>query len=134
MSPMIVYDAAGKVRVAIGAAGGSTIIAQVAKALVGVIDWHMTAQDAISMGLLYAPASGGAAEKDTQIERMLPALEALGEHLTVAPLGLKANAIEWRDGAWAGAADPRSEGVSMGIDGKVMKPAMAVLQRDRPSE
>jgi gamma-glutamyltranspeptidase/glutathione hydrolase len=134
MSPMIVYDAAGKVRIAIGAAGGSTIIAQVAKALVGVIDWDMTAQDAISMGLLYAPAPGGVAEKDTSLEQMLPALAALGEHLTVAPLGLKANAIEWRDGGWTGAADPRSEGVSMGVDGTVTKPAAAVLRRDRPSE
>jgi gamma-glutamyltranspeptidase/glutathione hydrolase len=134
ISPVIVYDAAGKVRIAIGAAGGSTIIAQVAKALVGVIDWHMTAQDAISLGLLYAPAPGGVAEKDTQLEPMLPALAALGEHLNVAPLGLKANAIEWRDGAWTGAADPRSEGVAMGIDGTVMKPVAAVFRRDRPSE
>jgi gamma-glutamyltranspeptidase/glutathione hydrolase len=134
MSPLIVYDAAGKVRLSIGAAGGSTIIAQVAKALVGVLDWKLTAQDAIALGLLYAPAPGGVAEKDTQLEPMLPALAALGEHLEVMPLGLKANAIEWRDGAWAGAADPRSEGVSMGVDGKVVKPAAQVLQRDRPSE
>jgi gamma-glutamyltranspeptidase/glutathione hydrolase len=134
MSPLIVYDAAGKVRLSIGAAGGSTIIAQVAKALVGVLDWKLTAQDAISLGLLYAPAPGGVAEKDTQLEPMLPALAALGERLEVMPLGLKANAIEWRDGAWAGAADPRSEGVSMGVDGKVVKPAAQVLQRDRPSE
>jgi gamma-glutamyltranspeptidase/glutathione hydrolase len=134
MSPMIVYDPNGKVRIAIGAAGGSTIIAQVAKALIGVIDWHMTAQDAIAMGLLFAPAPGGVAEQDMQFEPMLPALAALGEHLNVAPLGLKANAIEWRDGAWQGAADPRSEGVSMGIDGTVIKPPAAVLRRDRPSE
>ncbi len=134
MSPMIVYDSAGKVRMAIGAAGGSTIIAQIAKALIGVIDWKLTAQDAISLGLLFAPVPGGVAEKGTQLEPMLPALAALGERLTVAPLGLKANAIEWRDGAWVGAADPRSEGVSMGIDGTVVKPATAVLQKDRPSE
>jgi gamma-glutamyltranspeptidase/glutathione hydrolase len=83
MSPLIVYDAAGKVRLSIGAAGGSTIIAQVAKALVGVLDWKLTAQDAIALGLLYAPAPGGVAEKDTQLEPMLPALAALGEHLEV---------------------------------------------------
>ncbi|MDB5687910.1 MAG: gamma-glutamyltransferase family protein [Rhizorhabdus sp.] len=134
MSPMIVYDANGKVRVAIGAAGGSMIIAQVAKALIGVIDWKLTAQDAISLGLLYAPAPGGVAEKDMQFEPMLPALEAMGEHLTLAALGLKANAIEWRDGAWSGAADPRSEGVSMAVDGTVIKPPAAVLRKDRPSE
>ena len=134
MSPLIVYDPAGKVRLAIGAAGGSTIIAQVAKAVIGVVDWKLTAQDAISLGLLYAPVPGGVAEKGTQLEAMLPALAALGERLQLAPLGLKANAIEWRDGQWAGAADPRSEGVSMGVDGKVMKPAAAALQKDRPSE
>ena len=65
---------------------------------------------------------------------MLPALAALGETLSVAPLGLKANAIEWRDGNWVGAADPRSEGVSMGLDGKAIKPPALALQRDRPSE
>lgn len=132
MAPMIVYDAAGKVRVSIGAAGGSTIIAQVAKALVAMLDWQMSAQDAISLGLLYAPGPGGAAEKGTQIEAMLPALAQLGERLNVAPLGLKANAIEWRDGVWVGAADPRSEGVSMGLDGKAIKPA--AMLGDRPSE
>ncbi|NWN13192.1 gamma-glutamyltransferase, partial [Escherichia coli] len=55
MAPTIVYGPDGKVRIAIGAAGGSTIIAQVAKALVGVIDWKLSAQDAIGLGLLYAP-------------------------------------------------------------------------------
>lgn len=134
MAPLIVYDPAGKVRLSIGAAGGSTIIAQIAKALVAVIDWKLSAQDAISLGLLYAPGPGGVAEKDTQLEPMLPALAALGEKLNVAPLGLKANAIEWRDGAWAGAADPRSEGVSMGLDGIAVKPATAQLVKDRPSE
>ncbi|RYD82098.1 MAG: gamma-glutamyltransferase, partial [Sphingomonadales bacterium] len=134
MSPLIVYDAAGKVRLSIGAAGGSTIIAQVAKALVAVIDWKLSAQDAISLGLFYAPGPGGTVEKGTQLEAMLPALTALGENLNVAPLGLKANAIEWRDGAWVGAADPRSEGVSMGVDGTIVKPAPAAFQRDRPSE
>lgn len=134
MAPLIVYDTSGKVRLAIGAAGGSTIIAQIAKALIAVIDWKLTAQDAISLGLLYAPGPGGVAEKDSQLEAMLPALAAMGETLNVAPLGLKANAIEWRDGGWAGAADPRSEGVSMTVDGVVTKPAAAVFRKDRPSE
>ena len=134
MSPLIVFDPAGKIRLSIGAAGGSTIIAQLAKALIGVIDWKLSAQDAISLGLLYAPAPGGVAEKDSAIEAMLPMLATLGEKLNVAPLGLKANAVEWRDGAWVGAADPRSEGVSMGLDGKPIKPVTATFQKDRPSE
>ena len=119
MAPTIVYGPDGKVRLAIGAAGGATIIAQVAKALVGVIDWHMSAQDAIAMGLLYTPTKGGTIEQGTELEAMLPQLQALGETLRIGPLGLKANAIERVDGRWVGAADPRSEGVGMDVAGHV---------------
>ncbi len=118
MSPTIVYGPDGKVRIAIGAAGGSTIIAQVAKALVAVLDWKMPAQDAIGLGLLYAPKLDAVAEKGTQLDAMVPALQALGEHVQIAPLGLKANAIERVNGQWVGAADPRSEGVAVREDGQ----------------
>jgi len=117
MAPTIVYGPDGKVRIAIGAAGGSTIIAQVAKALIGVLDWKMSAQDAIAMGLIYTPGPGGVVERGTALEAMLPQLAQLGEHLRAAPLGLKANAIEQVDGRWRGAADPRSEGVAMSATG-----------------
>jgi gamma-glutamyltranspeptidase/glutathione hydrolase len=119
MAPTIVYGPDGKVRLAIGAAGGATIICQVAKALIGVIDWHMSAQDAIAMGLVYAPGKGGTLEQGTELPAMLPQLQALGETLRVAPLGLKANAIEYVGGHWVGAADPRSEGVAMDVAGNV---------------
>ena len=133
MSPTIVYDASGKVRLAIGAAGGSTIIAQVAKALIGVIDWHLSAQDAIGLGLIFAPGPLAIAEQATQAEAMVPALRALGEQITVAPLGLKANAIERVDGHWVGAADPRSEGVSQSETGPAIVPPKAAAIA-RPSE
>jgi len=119
MSPTIVYGPDGKVRLAIGAAGGATIIAQVAKALVGVIDWNLSAQDAISMGLVYAPGKTATVEQGTELEALLPALQALGETAQVGPLGLKANAVEFADGRWRGAADPRSEGVAMDTEGHV---------------
>ncbi|PEQ12238.1 gamma-glutamyltransferase [Novosphingobium sp. PC22D] len=120
LSPTIVYAPDGSVRMAIGAAGGSTIIAQVAKALVGVLDWNMSAQDAIAMGLIYAPGTKKATvEEGTELVAMVPALRALGEEIEVAPLGLKANAIERVEGRWVGAADPRSEGVAMDISGNV---------------
>uniref|UniRef100_UPI0035CCA39F gamma-glutamyltransferase n=1 Tax=uncultured Sphingomonas sp. TaxID=158754 RepID=UPI0035CCA39F len=119
MAPTIVYNPDGSVRIAIGAAGGSTIIAQVAKALVAVLDWKLSAQDAIALGLLYAPKLDAVAEKGTQLDAMVPALQALGERVVIAPLGLKANAIERRNGVWIGAADPRSEGVAVREDGQV---------------
>ncbi|MCC2978155.1 gamma-glutamyltransferase [Sphingomonas sp. PL-96] len=119
MSPTIVYGPDGKVRMVIGAAGGSTIIAQVAKALVAVIDWKLSAQDAIGLGLIYAPGKVATLEQGTQLDAMAPALQALGEPVKIAPLGLKANAVERVGGRWVGGADPRSEGVAMHQDGTI---------------
>ncbi|RZL58744.1 MAG: gamma-glutamyltransferase [Sphingomonas sp.] len=134
MAPTIVYDASGKVRLAVGAAGGSTIIAQIAKALVGVLDWNLSAQDAIALGLVYAPGPVATLETGTAAAALQPALAALGERTQVAPLGLKANAIEWKQGRWVGAADPRSEGVAIGEDGSVSDPTRMAPVANRPSE
>jgi len=112
MAPTLVYGPDGKLRLVIGAAGGMTIPAQVLKALIGVIDWHLSAQQAIALPTLLAP--GGQTvwvEKGTALEAMIPSLTALG-HADVrarAP-SFKANAIEVLDGRLLGAADPRSEG------------------------
>jgi gamma-glutamyltranspeptidase / glutathione hydrolase len=134
MSPTIVYGPDGHVRIAIGAAGGSTIIAQVAKALVAVLDWKMSAQDAIALGLIYTPAPGGVVEQGTQLEAMLPALAGLGERLRPAKLGLKANAVEWVGGRWIGAADPRSEGVWMSESGQTATIRRKARAEGTPSE
>lgn len=112
MSPTLVFASDGRLRLAIGAAGGATIPAQVAKAIVGVIDWNLSAQDAIALPVIFAP--GGDAvfvEQGSTLEAMIPALNALG-HARVMPrrMPLKANAIEVVDGKLVGAADPRSEG------------------------
>jgi gamma-glutamyltranspeptidase/glutathione hydrolase len=134
MAPTIVYGPDGKVRLAVGAAGGSTIIAQVAKAIIAVADWKMSAQDAIGLGLVYAPGPMAVAESGTQAETMVPQLRALGEKIMVSPLGLKANAIERVGGKWVGAADPRSEGVAMGQDGKITAIRRMGMAPNRPSE
>ena len=134
MAPSIVYGPNGEVRLALGAAGGSTIIAQVAKAIIGVVDWKLPAQDAVGLGLIYAPGAVAIVEKGTEREAMVPALEALGERVQVAPLGLKANAIERVGGRWAGAADPRSEGVVMLQDGSMSEIVRVGAARNRPSE
>ncbi|RYY27578.1 MAG: gamma-glutamyltransferase [Sphingomonadales bacterium] len=134
MAPTIVYGPDGKVRIAIGAAGGSTIIAQVAKALIAVIDWKLPAQDAVALGLLYAPGPGAVAETGTQLDAMIPALKALGQNVQSSPLGLKANAVELVGGRWDGAADPRSEGVVMHQDGRVKQIVRAGAVPNRPAE
>ena len=134
MSPTIVYGPDGKVRLAIGAAGGPTIIAQIAKALVGFIDWKLTAQDAIALGVIFAPGDTAYAEKGTQLDAMLPALRGMGEKIQSVPLGLKANAIERVGGQWVGAADPRSEGVAIDTAGRVTAPARTAPLPNQPPE
>jgi gamma-glutamyltranspeptidase/glutathione hydrolase len=116
MAPTIVYGPDGKVRLAVGAAGGATIIAQVARAIIGVVDWNLTAQQALALPVIFAPGDTVFVERGTQLEAMIPALKALG-HAKIdfrEPSSFKANAIEKAGGRWAGAADPRSEGVAVG--------------------
>jgi gamma-glutamyltranspeptidase/glutathione hydrolase len=114
MSPTIVYGPDGKVRLALGAAGGATIIAQVAKAIIGVIDWQLTAQQAIALPVIYAPGDTVFVERGSSHEAMMPALRALGHaRVELREPGFKANAIERAGGRWVGAADPRSEGAAL---------------------
>jgi gamma-glutamyltranspeptidase/glutathione hydrolase len=110
MSPTIVYGPDGRVRLAIGAAGGTTIIAQVAKALIGVLDWDLSAQQAIALPQIMGLGDRVTIERGTRLEAMVPALQALGQRTILVEPGYKANAIEWAGGRWVGAADPRSEG------------------------
>ncbi|QAY76971.1 gamma-glutamyltransferase [Sphingosinicella sp. BN140058] len=114
MAPTIVYGPDGEVRIAIGAAGGVTIIAQVAKALIAVLDWNMSAQDAIALPVMIGLEDQLRLERGGTLEAMAPALRAMGHQVAVVSPGFKANAIERIDGHWAGAADPRSEGVALG--------------------
>jgi gamma-glutamyltranspeptidase / glutathione hydrolase len=77
-----------------------------------VLDWKLTAQQAIDMPLIFAPGGEEVfVEQGSSLEAMIPALKALG-HAQVIPraLPLKANAIEVVGGKLSGAADPRSEG------------------------
>ncbi len=117
MAPSIVYDARGRVVLAVGAAGGMTIPAQVAKAIIGVLDWKLPVQEAIALPLLYVSDDLLVAEKSPQGEpllAMLPALEKMGHRTASFPLPLKANGIERVGTGWRGGADPRSEGVALG--------------------
>ncbi|HUD94616.1 gamma-glutamyltransferase [Sphingobium sp.] len=114
MSPTIVYDDKGTPIFTVGAAGGKTIIMQVAKALIAHFDWGLSAQDSIAHGLIFFNGDGLVLEQGTALEAMKAPLEKLGHRVTVSRLGLKANAAErMPDGRWVGAADPRSPGVSL---------------------
>jgi gamma-glutamyltranspeptidase/glutathione hydrolase len=111
MAPTLVYDAGGRLVLAVGAAGGSTIPVQVARVLIGVLDFDLPLDQAIALPVLFSPGDSISVEPGTWLEGMIPQLQALG-HARVAPrsMPLKANGARRTAAGWVGAADPRSEG------------------------
>ena len=117
MSPTIVYDAAGKPVFAVGAAGGKTIIMQVAKTLIAHLDWGLPAADALATANIYFTGTTIVLEGGTPVAAMSPQIAALGQTvLTRDQMPGKANAAELTANGWRGAADPRSEGEALGED------------------
>ncbi len=110
MSPSVVFDRNGRLVLAIGAAGGVTIPVQVAKALIGVLDFGLPAEQAIGLPGLFSPGDAIFVEEGTALTAMQAPLEALGHTVSSRQMPFKANAAQLVDGEWVGAADPRSEG------------------------
>jgi gamma-glutamyltranspeptidase/glutathione hydrolase len=113
MAPTLVYAPDGQLVLVIGAAGGSTIPMQVAKALIGVIDWKLSAQTAIALPVIFASGDTIYVEPGSALEGMIPALVGLGHKVEARAANYKANAIQRSGNRWQGAADPRSEGAAI---------------------
>lgn len=113
MAPVIILDGQGRLVGAIGSPGGSAILAYNAKALIGIIDWNLSVQDAINLPNLVARGSGFGADTGLFSAPVLSRLEARGIRLrpnTSENSGLQG--AMWRNGRWDGGADPRREGVA----------------------
>jgi gamma-glutamyltranspeptidase/glutathione hydrolase len=113
MSPTLVYDAGGKPIFAVGAAGGKTIIMQVAKTLIAHLDWGLSAQEALAAPNIYMAGEAVLVEPDTSLSTMQGQLAVYGRTVVAGRLSGKANAAERTSTGWQGAADPRSEGVAL---------------------
>lgn len=111
MAPTIVYDEAGKVVLVIGAAGGPTIPVTVARAIIGVIDFGLGAQDALALPFAMSFGDVLLIEKGSALVAMQGDLAALGhEGIRLAPAPIKANALGRRaDGTWEVATEPRMD-------------------------
>lgn len=120
MTPTIVLDADGRMRMAIGSPGGSRIISYVAKTLVGVLDWDLDIQSAIDLGNIVGRDGVLEIERGSNIVALIPELAAMGHDARDRTLnsglhGLVAAYDE--DGTIAyyeGGADPRREGLVLG--------------------
>lgn len=112
MAPTLVYGPDGKVKLAVGAAGGVTIPAQVLKAIIAVLDWNLPVDQALALPVIFAPGGNTVfVEGGTDHEKLVPVLNSLGHpDVRLRERSFKANAVEVRGGKLVGAADPRSEG------------------------
>jgi gamma-glutamyltranspeptidase / glutathione hydrolase len=113
-SPAFVLDQSGQVRFAIGSAGGPDIIGHVIQSLVGLLDWQLDPQAAISMPMVINRNGNTAVESGVDSDALAAALAAMGHVVQrrETPSGL--HALERRDGEIRGAADPRREGAAVG--------------------
>ncbi len=113
MAPIIVLDSKGRAYAALGSPGGSSILAYNAKTLVGLLDWHLTLQQAIELPNLIARGKDFFGEAGKFPPEVLAGLAARGIEVKSGrgeESGLQGVALH-EDGRLEGAADPRREGV-----------------------
>jgi gamma-glutamyltranspeptidase/glutathione hydrolase len=118
MSPTMLLDERGRLRLLVGSPGGTRIIGFVAQSIVGVVDWNLDVQQAVAAPHFLAEEGPIEIEEGTAIAAHEQALEALGHTGAVNDMnsGLHAIAIEHtrRGRILFGGVDPRREGVALG--------------------
>jgi gamma-glutamyltranspeptidase/glutathione hydrolase len=94
----------------IGAAGGPTIPVTVARAIIGVLDFGLGAQDALALPFAMAFGETLLVEEGSALAAMQEQLQALGHtSIRLSPAPIKANALGRRkDGSWEVATEPRN--------------------------
>ncbi len=115
MSPTLGFDAAGRLRLVAGAAGGSYIVDYVAQAVIGVLAWGQDAQTAVGQ-----PRYGG--QRDVSLEKGSAAADLEGPlrdrgHRKIKVQRMTSGAqviVRDADGTLWGGADPRRDGAVRG--------------------
>lgn len=113
MAPTVVLDKNGRFYAAIGSPGGNSIIAYVAKTIIGVVDWNLTMQQAIEQPNVVANGETIRVEAGKFPDSLATALRARG--WTLSPGGGEIsglNGVRANGATLEGGADPRREGVA----------------------
>jgi gamma-glutamyltranspeptidase/glutathione hydrolase len=112
MSPTFVLDRDRRLVAAFGSAGGARIIGDTLHTLIGLLDWNLSMQEALSSPRVIN--LNGATELEPAIAGHADALRALGHQVQVRRHeGGLAGFRRFEDG-WQGGADPRRDGVAIG--------------------
>lgn len=116
MSPSIVTDADGRLVLVTGSMGGSTIIASVARSIIGVLDWQLSPQQALATPALFARTRTIEAERGRLPPAMLEGLRQLGWNVVEADLYSGTHLIQVTADGLVGGADPRLEGRAVRLE------------------
>ena len=114
MAPTVVFDKSGRPLLAIGSPGGSRIICYVAKSLIGVIDWGLDLDQAVSDANLCNRNGPSELEAGSQMVDLEVSLEGLGHKVVIREMNSGVHAVMVADDRLVGAADPRREGAVRG--------------------
>jgi gamma-glutamyltranspeptidase/glutathione hydrolase len=115
MAPTVVFNADGSLRLVVGSPGGSRILGYVAQTVIGVLDWRLDIQQAISLPHYLDRNTGLELEEGTAAAALAEPMRARGHKASVIELNSGLQGIELRsDGSLVGGADPRREGVAVG--------------------
>ena len=114
MAPTLVFDAAGKLKVVVGAPGGNAIPNFVAKTLVGVLDWGLDIQQAIALPNMGSRNRGTEIERGSVLEHDADALRAMGHEISLIDFPSGLHGIMVTPEGLVGGSDPRREGEALG--------------------
>ena len=116
MAPTLVLDQKGRFVAAVGSPGGLAIPSYVLKALVGVLDWNLSMQDAINLPNMIALGDAYISEP----AKFRSGVSSIrwrnkGSRCATAMAARRpAHGVIMRDGHLEGGAAPRREGVAAG--------------------
>ena len=114
VAPTFVLDRDGRLVAALGSAGGARIIGDTLQALIGLLDWDLSAQAAVEMPRVINLNGATELEEGTPIADHAAALRALGHEVQVRRHEGGLAALRRSGDGWEGGADPRRDGVARG--------------------
>jgi gamma-glutamyltranspeptidase / glutathione hydrolase len=115
MTPGMVFGGDGALLLVVGSAGGPPIITDVAKTIIGIVDWHMSLENAIKLPNI-ENRNTGVTEIETYpgAQAMAAALAAMGHQTRIWGRDSGLGGILVTKDGLEGAADPRREGAAFG--------------------